>query len=267
MVMWTWILLMTAAAQTLTITEASGQLAPGVTDSGGVEVEADSFMPFAMVGMWSGSLAQPTILDGVPCAAAPVRIEQGRLTACTLSETAQVGPLTLPADSHLKLIPTQQPQRVFQTTLPAALTVDGRRYPAGETLIFHPDGAVWFRIQSAVLAPEVLSLPCRWGREADKVLLHPDGTLAQCILREPSQVGDHRLPTDTIVALNPTGRLTRADLREPWGEHGGAGRVLFGLDGAITEVRNKYTVHEDDNIHHPSWWVHTGFYYGYPWAE
>lgn len=261
--MLTWVFSLTAAAQTITLTGSDGSLAPGAVDGGAVEIVEGTYLPLAFIGCWLGTLAHPAAIDGVRCAGA-VRFTGGHLTHCVLDGPLQSGPLHLPSGSRIERIPAQSPQSVFRAQVPGGLVLGGRRYPAGEEQVFHPDGSVWYRIQSASSAAPDVSLPCRWGREADKVLLHADGALAQCILAREARVGPHTLPADTIVALGPRGRVLRADLGGEWNGHGADGRIFFAPDGSVSEVRSRHII---DAPNHPLWAVGLGFYYDYPWAD
>jgi len=259
------------AASALEITEASGQLAAGEVAAGRVWVRPEAFVPFSMIGMWAGVLAEPARFGGVPCAAAPVRVQGGRMTHCTLDADTLIGAVTFPAGATLELIPGQAPQPVFRASLPVPLAVGPRTYPAGEELVLHPDGTVWFRIRAAQDGPPPVSLPCRWGLADDRVLLHPDGTLAQGILREDADVDGKRLPANTVVYLSPAGRLERVDLHGDWlwlGQRYTSGnRILFSEQGAVADVGSRFVVREGEDTRHPRWRVEAGFYYGYPWRD
>ncbi|MEZ4318774.1 MAG: hypothetical protein R3F61_14770 [Myxococcota bacterium] len=260
------------STETIAVAESEGWVAAGEVDGGTVTLRPEGFVPFGMIGTWAGVLASDTRFGLLRFAAGTqVRVKHGRLTHGTLAADTPLGGIPYVAGTRIELreTPSAGDHPVFRALLAAPLAIDGVTYPKGEELVLTAAGAVRFRIVPTGAPKPAGPLPCRWGAPEDRLLLHADGSVAQCILEAPHRFGTREVPALTVVSTRPDGTLERVDLHVPWtvdGEEIPAGRfVRFDPGGAVVETRSLYEA--DASIHRQDWRVLAGFTYGFPWNE
>jgi hypothetical protein len=109
-------------------------LGPGVVVKGDVNVESDG------IDDENATLARDGVIDGVPCAAGPVRFVSNRLTRCTLAGELRLGGIVFEPGTL-----DEPGDGIYYTTLtigskPPSLRVAGHVLPPGASVNFNFDG-------------------------------------------------------------------------------------------------------------------------------
>jgi len=161
-------------------------------------------------------LAQPTELEGVPCAAGKAWFDAtGKLASCVLSRDATVGAVQLPGGTWLHLTRDGKPDYCF---LPRDSVIQGHRCKgSGHSYMtaFQPGGA----LELCWLAEDetIHGVPCMQASFLSEVFgggagtyFHEDGTVARCKLAADTTISGRSLHRGDHVALDRAGKLVES---------------------------------------------------------
>ena len=199
---------------TVTLKAADGYLQPNVVSGDQIEVTSKNLILFGITSNWSGRLFSETEIGGVPCAAGEVvSIEDGVLKRCVLAREKMLGGVDFPAGSELEMrAEPSGDMPVFLASIPRDLRVKPRTFAGGQKLVFNSDATVRYRIVSPPFSEPQLSYPCRWSADHDRILIHANDALAQCLLDSVTTIDGVTLPRYTVIYLSKMGALDRVDL-------------------------------------------------------